>query len=127
MLQGAQQLLARIRQRRMYPKIHVSSDGPCDIEDLNKRFGAETFFQVRKRIPYASQMAPRDVPLYELTGAGEVQLIDGREVVESVMSNLEDEGFFEQYIVYCKSNAPNVINSAREYLMESTSTSKSVQ
>lgn len=118
MLQGAQQLLARIRERQMYTKIHTSSDGPCDIENLNKRFGAETFFQVRKRIPYASQMAPRDVPLYELTGAGEVQLIDGREVVETVLNNLKDQSFYERYIVYCKSSASNVINTAREYLQE---------
>lgn len=124
-LVGAQQLLARIRLRKLYTRLHTSIDGPCDVEELNKRFGSEEFFQVRKRIPYASQMAPRNVPLYELVD-NEVRLIDGSEIVEQVMNALEEQGFFEQYIVYCKSSIPKVINSAREYL-RSKSTNQSVQ
>lgn len=124
-LMGAQQLLARIRLRQLYTRIHTSTDGPCDIEDLNKRFGSEEFFQVRKRIPYASQMAPRDVPLYELVNS-EARLIDGSNVVGEVMNALGEQGFFEQYIVYCKSLDPKVINSAREYLSRQ-GTNQSVQ
>lgn len=126
-LEAAQQLFARIRSRQLYSRIHESTDGSCDeeVEELNKRFGPEGFFQVRKRIPFASQMAPRNVPLYELVD-NEPRLIEGNEIVENVMNNLDEQGFYEQYIVYCKSTIPNVINSAREYL-NSKSTNQPVQ
>lgn len=114
-LHDARQMLDRIRRRDLYSCIYVSSK-PCDIEKLNERFGQDKFFQVHKRIPRGSEMAPRNVPLYDEHG----DLIENTAVVESVMSTIEEKGYFEQYIVYCKSSVPNVKNSAREFLEAQT-------
>ncbi|XP_058464233.1 deoxynucleoside triphosphate triphosphohydrolase SAMHD1 [Malaya genurostris] len=110
-LKEAQHLLVRLRRRQVYTRIHVSNE-TCDIEHLNERFGEDLFFQVHKRIPYASEMAPRDVPLYDERG----QLIDNQPVVASIMNSLSNHGFYEQYIVYCKTTSKDIINSARQYL-----------
>lgn len=111
-LQQVQQTLARIRCRQLYSRIHASSE-PCDIDELNKRFGTDEFFQLRKRIPYGSEMAPRNVPLYDERG----ELVeDSGSVVERVLSAIPDKGHFEQYLVYCKSEKKDVVSSAREYL-----------
>ncbi|XP_055628769.1 deoxynucleoside triphosphate triphosphohydrolase SAMHD1 isoform X2 [Toxorhynchites rutilus septentrionalis] len=120
-LKGAQDLLASIRLRRMYKNIHVSCE-PCDIEDLHKRFGGHHFFQIRKRIPYASEMAPRDVPLYDVQG----NVIDSQEVVDSVMKSLPNRGHFEQYLVYSKTTDEDFVDNVREYL-QSTCLPKIVQ
>lgn len=104
-LLAAQQLLERIRRRQLYSRIYESNDGPCDLKELNKHLGSEEFFQLLKRIPFASQMAPRDVPLYELID-NEVRLIEGHEIVDNVMNDLEDKGYYERYIVYCKTSVP---------------------
>ncbi|XP_053684845.1 deoxynucleoside triphosphate triphosphohydrolase SAMHD1 homolog [Sabethes cyaneus] len=110
-LQPAQQLLDRVRQRRLYRLVHISSQ-PQNIEGLNKRFATDEFFQLHKKIPYASEMAPRNVPLYDEQG----RLIKDRTMVDSIMNNLPNQGFFEQYLVYCKSVEPEIINRARKYL-----------
>ncbi|XP_058834868.1 deoxynucleoside triphosphate triphosphohydrolase SAMHD1 [Topomyia yanbarensis] len=110
-LRDVQHLLARIRRRKMFTQIYVSSE-PSDIDHLNKRFGGDLFFQVHKRVPYASEMAPRDVPLYDEQG----YLIDNQTAVTSIMSTLSNQGYYEQYFVYCKATSKEIVNSAQEYL-----------
>lgn len=52
------------------------------IDELKKRFGTDEFFQLRKRIPYGSEMAPRNVPLYDERG----ELVeDSGSIVERVL------------------------------------------
>lgn len=114
-LQEVQQTLGRIRSRQLYSRVHESNE-PCDIDELNKRFGTDAFFQVHKRIPYGSEMAPRNVPLFDESG----DLVDSSAVVDEVMSTIAEKGHFEQFLVYCKSTGQDVISSAREYLENGT-------
>ncbi|XP_055529604.1 deoxynucleoside triphosphate triphosphohydrolase SAMHD1 isoform X2 [Wyeomyia smithii] len=107
----AQQLLDRFHQHRKYRVVHVSSQ-PIDVESLNKLFATDEFFQLHKKIPYASEMAPRNVPLYDDQG----RLVENRTIVDSIISNLRNQGFFEQYLVYCKSTEPEIVSRARKYL-----------
>lgn len=111
-LQEVQQMLGRIRCRQLYSRVHASSE-PCDIDQLNNRFGTDEFFQLHKRIPYGSEMAPKNVPLFDECGE---LLEDNSSVVEKVLNTIPEKGHFEQYLVYCKSTELGVISSAREYL-----------
>lgn len=115
-LQEVQQMLGRIRCRQLYSRVYVSSK-PCDIDELNKRFGTDEFFQIRKRIPYGSEMAPKNVPLFD---ERDELLKDNSGVVEEVLSAIPDKGYFEQYLVYCKSTDQDVISGAREFLENSS-------
>lgn len=119
-LQQVQQTLGRIHCRQLYSLIHASSE-PYDIDELNKRFGTDEFFQVRKRIPYGSEMVPRNVPLFDERGE---LVVDNATVVEDVLSTIPEKGHFEQFLVYCKSTKQDVISGAREYL-ENGSVSRS--
>lgn len=115
-LQEVQQMLGRIRCRQLYSRVHVSSK-PCDIDELNMRFGTDEFFQIRKRIPYGSEMAPKNVPLFD---ERDEILKDNSGVVEEVLSAIPDKGYFEEYLVYCKSTDQDVISGAREFLENSS-------
>ncbi|XP_055609657.1 deoxynucleoside triphosphate triphosphohydrolase SAMHD1 [Uranotaenia lowii] len=109
----AQQLFTKIRQRKFYQQIYVSEQ-ECDIIDLNRRLGGDFFFQIHKKIPYGSEMAPRNMMLYDERSG---DLVDNRRIVEDVLNSINQKGYFQQFIVYCKSTEPKVIKSAREYLM----------
>lgn len=110
-LQEVQQTLGRIRCRQLYSRVHESGK-PCDIDELNKRFRTDAFFQMRKRIPYGSEMAPKNVPLYDERG----DLVENSTVIDEVLGAIAEKGHFEQYLVFCKSTEQDVIDSAREYL-----------